>query len=149
MNKDNCVAEIQLKYKPKMSPQLVTSSTDIYQFLMNRVYDEDTIGYKESFKVLLLNNSLKVIGFATVSEGGLTATIVDVRVVMQVALVCNATAIVLTHNHPSGITCPSVQDDNITRQIKEACKIMNISLIDHVIVTPFDGYYSYSDQGRL
>lgn len=149
MKTDNCVAEIQLKYQPKVLTTTVTSSTDIYQFLMNSVYDEDTIGYKESFKVLLLNNSLKVLGFATVSEGGLTATIVDIRVVMQIALVCNATAIVLTHNHPSGTTCPSCQDDSITRQIKEACKIMNISLIDHLIVTPFDGYYSYADNGRL
>lgn len=149
MNTDCRVAEIQLKYKPKPFDETIFSSNDIYHFLMKRVYNEDAIGYKESFKVVLLNNSNKVVGYTTVSEGGLTSTIVDVRVVMQTALVCNATAIILTHNHPSGNVLPSTQDDDITRRIKSACDIMNIRLIDHVVVTPFDSYYSYCDKGRL
>lgn len=113
------------------------------------MYDEEIIGYKETFMVLLLNNSNKIIGFTTISEGGLTSTIVDVRVILQTALVSNASAIILTHNHPSGNTHPSCQDDNLTKKIKAACEIMDIRLLDHIIVTPYDSYYSYCDKDRL
>ena len=89
------------------------------------------------------------IGYTTISEGGLTSTIVDVRVVMQTALVSNATAIVLAHNHPSGNTRPSGQDDSLTRKIKSACELMDIRLLDHIIVTSYDSYYSYNDEGIL
>lgn len=68
---------------------------------------------------------------------------------MQTALVSNATAIVLAHNHPSGNTLPSGQDDGLTRKIKSACDLMDIRLLDHLIVTPYDSYYSYNDEGRL
>ena len=73
----------------------------------------------------------------------------DVRVVMQTALVSNATAIVLAHNHPSGNTRPSGQDDSLTRKIKSACELMDIRVLDHIIVTPYDSHYSYNDEGRL
>ncbi len=73
----------------------------------------------------------------------------DVRVIMQTALVCNATTILIAHNHPSGNTYPSGQDDNITRKVKSACELMNIRLLDHIIVTPNDSYFSYCDEGRL
>ena len=97
----------------------------------------------------MLNQANKLIGYTTISEGGLTSTIVDVRVVMQTALVSNATAIILAHNHPSGNTRPSGQDDSLTRKIKSACELMDIRLLDHIIVTPYDSYYSYNDEGRL
>ena len=117
--------------------------------LIRRVYDEDTIGYKETFKVLLLNNANKIIGYSTISEGGLNSTLVDVRVVMQTALVSNAISIILTHNHPSGNLQPSINDDNLTKKIKSACELLDIRLLDHIIVTPYDSYYSYNDEGRL
>ena len=68
---------------------------------------------------------------------------------MQTALVSNATAIVLAHNHPSGNTLTSGQDDSLTRKIKSACELMDIRLLGHIIVTPYDSYYSYNDEGRL
>ena len=83
------------------------------------------------------------------SEGGLTSTIVDVRMIMQTALVSNATSIILTHNHPSGNPRPSIHDDNLTKKIKSACELMDIRLLDHIIVTPYDSFYSYCDEGRL
>ena len=149
MSTNSIVSEIQLKYKPQPLTETINSAKDILKLLINRVYDEETIGYKETFKVLLLNNSNKIIGFTTISEGGLTSTIVDVRVILQTALVSNASAIILTHNHPSGNTHPSCQDDNLTKKIKAACEIMDIRLLDHIIVTPYDSYYSYCDEGRL
>ena len=143
------ISEIQLKYRPNPISATIRNSKDIYNLLISKVYDEDTIGYRESFKVLLLNNANRIIGYTTISEGGLTATLVDLRIVMQTALVSNATSLILSHNHPSGMLKPSVQDDELTRKIKEACRIMEIRLLDHIIVTPENGYYSYADEGRL
>ncbi len=149
MSTDYIVSEIQLKYKPQPLTETISGAKAIHTFLINRVYDEETIGYRETFKVLLLNNGNKIIGYTTISEGGLTSTIVDVRVIMQTALVSNASSIILTHNHPSGNVKPSYQDDNLTKKIKAACELMDIRLLDHIIVTPYDSFYSYCDEGRL
>lgn len=100
MTTDCIVSEIQLKYQPQPLTETIHGAKDIHQLLINRVFDADTIGYKESFKVLLLNQANKIIGYTTISDGGLTSTIVDVRVIMQTALVTNATSIIITHNHP-------------------------------------------------
>ncbi len=149
MTTDSIVSEIQLKYQPQPLTESIHGAKEIHKLLKNRVFDADTIGYKESFKVLLLNQANKVIGYTTISDGGLTATVVDVRVVMQTALVTNATSIILAHNHPSGNIYPSSQDDSLTKRIKSACELMDIRLLDHIIVTPFDRFYSYCDEGRL
>ena len=149
MNTDCIVSEVQLKYKPQPLTESIHGAKELHSFLIKRVFDEETIGYKESFKVLLLNQANKIIGYTTISDGGLTSTIVDVRVVMQTALVTNATSIILAHNHPSGNTYPSGQDDNLTKKIKTACELMDIRLLDHIIVTPFDSFYSYCNEGRL
>lgn len=149
MNTDCIVSEIQLKYRPQPLTETLCSPKEIHQLLIKRIFDEETIGYKESFKVLLLNQANRLIGYTTISEGGLTSTVVDIRVVMQTVLVSNATTIVLAHNHPSGNTRPSGQDDSLTRKIRSACELMDIRLLDHIIVTPFGDYYSYSDSGRL
>ena len=68
---------------------------------------------------------------------------------MQTALVTNATSIIITHNQPSGNPIPSVHDDSLTKKIKSACELMDIRLLDHIIVTPFDSFYSYCNEGRL
>lgn len=149
MTTDCIVSEIQLKHQPQPLIETINGAKDTHQLLIKRVYDEETIGYRETFKVLLLNNSNKIIGYTTISEGGLTSTIVDVRMILQTALVSNATSIILTHNHPSGNPRPSVHDDNLTKKIKSACELMDIRLLDHIIVTPYDSFYSYCDDGRL
>lgn len=149
MTTDCIVSEIQLKYQPQPLTETINGAKDIHQLLIKRVYNEETIGYRETFKVLLLNNSNKIIGYTTISDGGLTSTIVDVRVIIQTALVCNATSIIITHNHPSGNPRPSGQDDSLTKKIKAACELMDIRLLDHIIVTPCDSFYSYCDEGRL
>lgn len=143
------VAEVQLKYRPKPFHEKIHTSKDLHRVLIDKVFDKDTIAYKESFKVILFNNAHQIIGYTTVSEGGLTSTIVDVRVVMQTALLTNSTAIVLAHNHPSGNSNPSWQDDAVTTQIRKACNLLDIKLLDHIIVTPFEYYFSYCDEGKL
>lgn len=149
MTTDCIVSEIQLKYQPQPLTETINGAKDIHQLLINRVFDADTIGYKETFKVLLLNNANKIIGYTTISEGGLTSTIVDIRMILQTALVSNATSIILTHNHPSGNPHPSIHDDNLTKKIKSACELMDIRLLDHIIVTPYDSFYSYCNEDRI
>lgn len=104
--------------QPQPLTETLCSSKEIHQLLIKRIFDEETIGYKETFKVLLMNQANKLIGYTTISEDGLTSTVVDVRVVMQTALVSNATTIVIAHNHPSGNARPSGQGDSLTRKIK-------------------------------
>lgn len=149
MTTDCIVSEIQLKYQPQPLTETINGAKDIHQLLINRVFDADSIGYKETFKVLLLNNANKIIGYTTISEGGLTSTIVDVRMILQTALVSNATSLILTHNHPSGNPHPSIHDDSLTKKIKSACELMDIRLLDHIIVTPYDSFYSYCNESRL
>ena len=98
--------------------------------------------------VLLLNQNFKLIKAERLSGGGITETAVDVRQIMKMAVLNNATVVALAHNHPSNNPHPSSDDDRITQRVKKACEIMRLNFLDHVIVT--DGrYYSYHDQGRL
>ena len=89
-----------------------------------------------------------MIAYNTVSEGGLTETSVDVRLILQGALLTNATQIILAHNHPSGNLKPSSQDDMLTKRVQKACEIMRVGFTDHLILSP-EGYYSYRDEGRI
>lgn len=102
----------------------------------------------EECHVLLLNQSSVVIDSVRIGLGGLTETVVDVRIIMREALLKRATAMILCHNHPSGSLRPSTQDDRLTRQVQDAAKLLNIRLLDHMIFTD-GGYYSYADEGKL
>ena len=148
MNIDYTVGEVELSYKPKFKNlHKIVSSEDAYKYLLP-TYKEGTICYKEYFKVLFLNQANQVLGYTLISEGGITETSVDVRVILQAALLTNSMALVLAHNHPSGNLRPSRQDMEITKQVKEAAKIIRITVIDHLILTDA-GYYSFSDEGQL
>ena len=102
----------------------------------------------EEFWALFLNRQNKIIDKQRLSQGGLTGTVIDVRLVLKMALEKHATSIIFAHNHPSGNLDPSDADKKITRQLKESGKIMDIPLIDHLIITQ-GGYYSFADEGTL
>ena len=102
----------------------------------------------EEFWAVYLNQSNKVIRKERLSAGGLTGTLVDVRLIMKGALLCNATGMIISHNHPSGNENPSGEDNRITEQVKKAADTLNIRLLDHVIITS-NTYYSYMDNGML
>lgn len=104
--------------------------------------------YKEDFYVIYLNRANKAIHFMHVSSGGLSGTVVDVRMIFSAGLLCGATSMVVAHNHPSGSLRPSQLDDKMTKQLVEAGKLMNITVLDHLILTE-TAYYSYADEGRL
>lgn len=102
----------------------------------------------EEFWVLYLNNSNKVIYKSQLSKGGITGTVVDVRLIFKTALEHNAVSMILCHNHPSGILQASDQDLKVTRKIKEAGMSLDISVLDHLIVTNYS-YISFADEGIL
>ena len=102
----------------------------------------------EEFWVLLMNQHYQLIKKVKISHGGITETAVDIRIIIKEAVLANATILAVCHNHPSGGITPSKQDDNLTNQIHQACQLMRIHFMDHVIVT--DGlYYSYHESGRV
>ncbi len=120
------------------------SATAIYNYMHPKMQDLDT----EEAWILLMNRSFKLIKCQCISHGGISETAVDVRIIMREALLNNATAIALCHNHPSGNANPSRDDDRLTQNVKAAAETMRIHLADHVIVT--DGkYYSYLEHGKL
>jgi DNA repair protein RadC len=98
--------------------------------------------------VVLLDQGLHLISKECIGKGGITAVSADIRVVLRLALQKNAVNIVLAHNHPSGSLKPSREDDRTTRNLADACKIMNIRLLDHIIVGG-NRYYSYAEEGKL
>lgn len=144
----NKVAEVELKYKPtKQKRERITTSDDAYQYL-RKAYDEDTIQYKEYFKVLLMNCKGEALGWTCIAEGGLTQTPVDIRLIFQAALLANATTIILSHNHPSGSVTPSSYDKELTNTAVNAGKLLNIRVADHLILSQ-NNYYSFNNNGEL
>ena len=126
-----------------MAPDLCTA-TAIYNYMNPKMQDlQVEVGH-----VILLNQNYKLIKSVRISQGGITETSVDIRIIMKEAVVNNATIIVFCHNHPSGSICPSRVDDELTRSIKRACDLMRIHFCDHVIIGDCQ-YYSYREQGKL
>ena len=122
----------------------IASSRDLYNFFHPILCDSPV----ERCYVMLLNRMNRVVDHVLIGTGGLTATVVDIRLVMREALMKRATAIALCHNHPSGNVRPSREDDKLTENLGQACKVMNIRMLDHIVLA--DGaYYSYNDEGRL
>jgi len=143
------VSEVILIYKTKVKPKdraKITSSKDAYQLLFDS-WNKNTIEYVEEFKLLLMNRSNAVLGILSVSKGGISGTVTDIRIIFQAAIKTNASGIIVCHNHPSGNLNPSESDTKITRKIKEAGTIMDIQLLDHLIILPVEGYYSFADEG--
>ncbi|HIZ32697.1 MAG TPA: DNA repair protein RadC [Candidatus Bacteroides merdigallinarum] len=123
---------------------VIRSSKDIYELFHPLLCDLAT----EEFWVLLLNQGARVIDRVRISRGGLDQTTADVRTILREALLARATQLVLVHNHPSGNTQPSPDDTRLTQAVRDAARLMNIHVLDHIIVT--DGaYYSFNDEGRL
>ncbi len=129
--------------KAEERPELSTA-TRIYNHMHPVMQDMDV----EEFWVLYLNQAHRLIKKTRIAHGGISEVSVDVRIIMREAVLCNATIIVACHNHPSGSIRPSKQDDALTQQLKRACDVMRLYLMDHVIVA--DGqYFSYHEEGRL
>ena len=125
----------------------ITQSKDAAD-LFRKVWDNDTLPIYESAICIFLNRQNNTIGWFKISQGGLTGTLMDVRLILATALNCLASGIILCHNHPSGNLTPSETDIAMTKKIKQSAEIMEISLLDHLILTE-DGYCSMADNGVI
>ncbi len=144
------VAEVELVYRTKVKPSQrpkITTSVDAYEILQ-KIWNRDKIELVEEFKVLLLNRSNKVLGVLDASSGGITGTVADPRIILTAAIKANAVGIVLSHNHPSGSVKPSRADEELTVKIREAARFLDMTVLDHIIITS-EGYYSFADEGLL
>jgi DNA repair protein RadC len=123
---------------------VVTNSSDVAIYLQTLLKDHR----HEVFAVLFLNRANKINHFQIISEGGITGTVADPRIILKRALEEDAVSLILCHNHPSGSLKPSRADEELTQKIKEAAKYFDIKVLDHLIVSD-DGYYSFADEGLL
>ena len=145
------VNEIQISYKEKHTTSKsspIKNSEDMAKLLFEH-WNKNTIELHESFKVILLNNSNKVKGIYELSTGGITATIVDLRILFAVILKSLSVGIIISHNHPSNKLKPSEADKQLTEKIKKAAKFFDITVLDHLIITPNGEYYSFADNGLI
>ena len=124
--------------------EIISSGKDVRDYLRKRLQHES----REHFMVIYLNRRNRVICHEVISLGGISGTIVDTRVILKRAIETNASAIILSHNHPSGNCRPSGQDKKLTEKIKAASLFFDITVLDHIIVSD-EGYYSFADEGEL
>lgn len=127
-----------------LGKSVIKDSKDIAAYLQVLLKDYS----KEVFAVVFLNRANKINHFEIVSEGGITGTVADPRIILKKALEENAVSLILCHNHPSGNLRPSRADEELTAKIKEAARFLDIKVIDHVIVSE-EGYFSFADEGIL
>jgi DNA repair protein RadC len=142
------ISEITVSYSSSNNKKAkVTNSKESYNILLNS-WDSNILELQEEFKVLLLNRANQVLGVYSMSKGGVSGTFVDAKLVFSVALKCNATNIIIAHNHPSGNLNPSETDKRLTQKLKKAGEYLDIVLLDHIIVTKND-FFSLADNGML
>jgi len=143
------LAEIKVSYKSKVKyseMRKVVSAKDAEEILRN--IWSDAMELREEFFMLLLNRANKVLGFYRISEGGTAGTVVDPKLVFSIALKCHASSIILSHNHPSGNTKPSEADIRLTKNLIEGGKLLEISILDHLILTT-ENFFSFADEGLM
>ncbi|XVJ65215.1 MAG: DNA repair protein RadC [Lacibacter sp.] len=123
---------------------VIQSSADIAHYLQAQLADTN----HEVFLVAYLNRSNKIVHTEIISQGGITGTVADPRMILKKAIEHHAVSMVLCHNHPSGNLKPSKADEQLTQKIKEAARLLDMTVLDHVIVSE-EGYYSFADEGLL
>jgi len=139
--------EISVKYRTKKKDLVtITSSGDSDKTL--RTWFVDCMEHRERFVAMFLNRANKVVGIQNVGEGGTSSCVVDVKVIAQGAILSNASAVILAHNHPSGQLKPSESDKKITQKVKAGLGLFDIKILDHLILTSLS-YYSFADEMAL
>jgi len=143
------VGEVQLSYSKTQEIQTIRikSSKDIVAFI-REVFPIEQINHREYAYSIFLDRANQILGYFMISAGGISGTIIDPRIVFQSALLSNASSIILFHNHPSQNLNPSEADKKITKKIANAGNFLDITLLDHIIITE-NCYYSFADEGML
>jgi DNA repair protein RadC len=128
-------------------PKEKITSADVAADFIKQFYGDDIEIFESAF-ILLLNRQNQTIGYAKISQGGIAGTVIDVRLVAKYAVESLASGVILAHNHPSGNLNPSEADKRITQQVKKGLEVLDISLMDHLILTT-EGFYSFANSGIL
>ncbi|MEO6239804.1 MAG: JAB domain-containing protein [Bacteroidia bacterium] len=153
MKKVNVISDVQLKYTKTDLPTVKVISSDTAATVARETIPQDEIAHRECFGLLLLNRANKILHKCIVATGGLNGVLVDPRFVMQYAILGNAAGIILFHNHPSGEVKPSECDKGLTKKIKEICELLDITLLDHLIISGYSdampNYFSFADEGLI
>lgn len=141
--------EVEIHYKrPMLDTKLKLNSSETTNELLRKFIDTNKIDFKEFFWVLLLSNNNQVLGISEIAIGQTMGVSVNIKEIFQLALLANASVIIVAHNHPSGKLEPSKADKNITKKIKSAAKLLDITLLDHLIITS-ESYASFSDNNWM
>lgn len=141
--------EVEVVYKPRKSLELsseIRCSRDAFLYIEE--FFKSFMSHHEEVWMILLNSCMQIIGSSQVSKGGLEHAFVDVRIIYQTALMAHATGFILVHNHPTGVLHPSKPDEELTKKIVGAGKILDIRLLDHLIISE-DTYFSFADEGII
>ncbi len=142
------LTELKVSYKPKkVAGPRVTSAESAYEVLRS-IFNQDLIDLREEFVCLFLNRANMIKGWYQISTGGISGTVADPKLILGIALKTASCCLILSHNHPSGNMKPSDADIKLTEKIKNACKFMDIQVLDHIIVSS-SGYLSFADEGFL
>jgi DNA repair protein RadC len=144
-NQTNFLPEFKIQSIQSDFTKVKLTNTQAAANYLRQFYTGDIDIFESSF-ILLLNNSMHTIGFAKISQGGITGTVIDPRIVAHYAVKCLATAVIIAHNHPSGNLNPSESDKKVTEKIHKGLSLLDIDLVDHVILTS-SGFTSFRDEG--
>lgn len=145
----NRVAEVTLSYRNHVNPQdrpKINDANSCYEIL--KPFFEDVVEYRERVVMVLLNRNHRVLGVLQVSDGGVTGTVLDPKIIFQGALKANATGLIIAHNHPSGNDSPSQQDIAVTKKLVQCGQLLEIQVLDHMIITA-RGYKSLANDGLM
>jgi len=138
--------QLKIKVKATKGDEFYIKNSDDVVKVLRSIFNADTMLWTEEFMVVCLNRAHKVIGYYKVGAGGFAGVVCDVKVIMTMALQSSASAIIVSHNHPSGNLKPSESDKSMTDKINSACKLLDITLLDHIIITE-NNSYSFADNG--
>lgn len=141
--------DVIYKYQNSLSDRPTIKTSDDAILILKDLYSFEKLGLQEQFVVIFVNRSNTVIGCTNLFSGGISGTVVDVKIVIAMALKLMATSILISHNHPSGNLAPSEQDIKLTKKIKAALEFMDMSLVDHLIVSPEFKFLSFVNEGLL
>ena len=142
--------EMVVRYKNGVKPMKkfnMSKPEDAFH-LAREIFNSDTILWKEEAIIICLNCANNVIGYHKISSGGIDATIMDVRVIAQISLLNNASAVIIAHNHPSGNLKPSEYDKTSTNKIKNGLELLRIKLLDHLIIDD-SSFFSFANEGLI
>lgn len=141
------ISEASIVYLSRYAGEKIGRSQDVAELLMNN-WEKD-INFRETMYLILMNRRNVPIGKFMISKGGIHGTVIDVKLINCIAILSLSSSVILCHNHPSGEANPSEADIKLTKKVKDALKLFDINLLDHLIVVPGGKYYSFADNGLI